>query len=146
MALRRVSTANLRKEIARREKGATKLLRSRDKLAKALSRLESELADLGPIVRVSGGGRRRKGARPVGRPSKAGASRRRAKNKLTLADALAGAVRAGSVVSPADAAKRVRANGYKSSSKTFGIQVATTLAKHKRFKRTGRGQYERRAD
>lgn len=142
MTLRSLRTTDLRKELARRERGARKLRRTRDKLAKALSRLETELDALGGAGRSP-----RRGSRMMRgqgrRPAKAGPRRRRARNKLTLADALAAAVRAGTVVSPADAAKRVEASGYKSASKTFGIQVATTLAKDKRFKRKGRGQYER---
>jgi hypothetical protein len=145
VTLRRISTAQLRREIARREKGAMKLVRSRDKIVKVLAKLESELNDLGVSSRGATRGRRPKFRGPGRKPSKAGSRGPRANNKLTLADALAGSVRVGSVVSPADAAKRVRAGGYKTSSKTFGIQVATTLAKDKRFKRKGRGEYERLA-
>ena len=38
----------------------------------------------------------------------------------------------------------VKRAGYKSGSKTFGVQVAIALAKSPLFKRTGRGQYVRR--
>ena len=62
---------------------------------------------------------------------------------MTLPQALEDTAGVGAVLSPVEAAKIVQQNGYKSGSKTFNIQVATTLAKHAKFKRVGRGQYER---
>jgi hypothetical protein len=47
------------------------------------------------------------------------------------------------VVSPIEASKLVKANGYKTTSRTFNISVSQALAKDKRFKRVGRGQYEK---
>jgi hypothetical protein len=143
MAIKTLSTVDLRRELARRESGAAKLVRQRDELTKQLAALSRELDDLGamPIAR-RGPGRPKGGGSPPPK-AKVGRPRGRAKNEMNLAEALASAVKDGATVSPADAAKLVRANGYKSASKTFGIQVATTLAKHKRFKKTGRGQYQR---
>ena len=63
---------------------------------------------------------------------------------MSLPAMLAQAVRVGSTVSPADAAAAVKKAGYKSGSKTFGVQVAMALAKSPVFKRTGRGQYLRK--
>ncbi|HYN62992.1 MAG TPA: hypothetical protein VES36_00190 [Candidatus Limnocylindrales bacterium] len=153
MALRSLSTAALRSELARREKGAGKLATQHKKLAARLAEIDSELADLGvdgvarrgrPPGRPAGrrGPGRPAGRRGPGRPPKAG-RRARASNKLTLADALAKAVRVGSTVSPADAATAVK-RIYKTASRTFGIQVATTLARSPVFKKTGRGQYLRK--
>jgi hypothetical protein len=174
MALRSLSTAALRREIARRERGAQKLVAKHTKVSKLLASLERTLADLG----VGGGKRRgrppgsknkrgRKTARQSGRPSGSksargagrkagrkskpsasvgasrGAGRRRPKNALGLADSLAAAVKAGSVVSPAEAIQRVKSAGYKTVSKTFNVSVSQTLANDKRFKRKSRGQYER---
>lgn len=146
MALRSVSTSALRAEIARREKGAAKLAKKHSLLSRALASLESQLAEFG----LSGGKRR---GRPPGsknkkhtvRGRKPGrkAGRKLPKNKQSLGDALAAAVRAGSVVSPAEAMKKVQAAGYKSTAKKFGIVVALRLANDKRFKRKGRGLYER---
>ena len=69
--------------------------------------------------------------------------RKRPKNELTLAEALADCAEVGAIVSPKDAADLVLKNGYKSSSATFGGQVANALAKHPQFKKRGRAQYER---
>ena len=136
MALKSVSTAELRRELARREKGARSLAARRDKLAKKLARLESELAALG----LSPG-------RRAGRPPKAKAGRRggrrRARNAVSLPDAIAKVVKVGATVSPADVASRVRKSGYKSTSSHFGMMVSNALSKDSRFKRLSRGQYSR---
>lgn len=137
MALKSVSTAELRRELTRREKGARKLSVRRDKLARQLAALESELADLG----LSAG---RPGRRP-GRPAKArrGGGRRRARNGVSLPDAIAKVVKVGATVSPAEVASRVRKSGYKSTSAHFGMMVSNALSKDSRFKRLSRGQYSR---
>src|SRR5262245_49878049 len=140
MALKSVSTAELRRELVRREKGARKLSARGDKLARQLAALESELADLG----LSAG---RRGRRPgrAGRPPKAGRreGRRRARNSISLPDAIAKVVKVGATVSPADVASRVRKSGYKSTSAHFGMMVSNALSKDSRFKRVSRGQYSR---
>ena len=69
--------------------------------------------------------------------------RRRARNDISLGDALAGAMEVRAVVSPAEAAELVRSNGYKTNARNFAMMVSNTLAKDKRFKRISRGQYER---
>jgi hypothetical protein len=139
-----MSTSALRAELARREEGAAKLARKRDMMAGLLATLEAQLADLG----VPGGKRRgRKPGRKPGRKAKRKpgrkAGRKLPKNKHSLGDALAAAVRPGTVVSPAEAMKKVQAAGYKTTAKKFGIVVALRLANHKHFKRKRRGQYER---
>jgi hypothetical protein len=154
MALRTLSTAALRKELARREKGAKKFIAKHAKLSKVMAALERKLADLG-VGSGAGSGQgtgKRRGRPPgsknkrrgPGRPPKSG-RRKRASNALSLPDALAKAVRVGSTVSPADAAAAVKKSGYSSSSKTFGQQVSVALAQSKAFKRTGRGAYLRKA-
>jgi hypothetical protein len=155
MALRSLSTSALRAELARREKGAAKLARKRDMLANVLASLEAQLADLGvPGARRRGrppGSKNKRRGRKPGRRAKRRRGRKPGrkpgrklpKNKQSLGDALAAAVRPGTVVSPAEAVKRVRAAGYKTTAKKFGIVVALRLANDKRFKRKGRGQYER---
>ena len=131
MTLKGISTAELQAELSRRHKSARSLAARRERIQNELRAIENELALLG-------GGRR---ALP---PPAAPASRGpRAHNTMSLADALAAAVALGAVVSPAEAAERVRQVGYESSARTFGMMVATALAKDKRFKRLSRGQYER---
>jgi hypothetical protein len=154
MALRSLSTSALRAEIARREKGAGKLAAKHKQLAARLAEIESELADLG-VDGVARRGRRPgrpagrrgpgrpPGSRGLGRPPKAG-RRGRGGNAMSLPAMLAQAVRVGSTVSPAEAGMAVKKAGYRSGSKTFGVQVAIALAKSPLFKRTGRGQYMRK--
>ncbi len=157
MAVRKMSTSALKAEIARREKGAGKLRRERDKVAAQLDKIDAKLAEL-----EDGGARRgpgrpkkattngRRGKKKTGRRKATGrkatgkkTGRRRAKNDMSLAEAIVQAVEKGAVVSPKEASALVKANGYKSSSPNFGMMVANSLAKDKRFKRKGRGEYER---
>src|SRR6185436_2485036 len=154
MALRSLTTSALRAELARRERGADKLRKKHAKLARALAQLEGELAGLGAIIihgkrrgRPPGSKNRRRGPGPQrGRrspgPPRGSASTGRAstrkmgrppgrknlRNKQSLAAALASGVRPGTVVSPAQAVSIVRARGYKTTAKKFGMAVAHTLA------------------
>jgi septal ring factor EnvC (AmiA/AmiB activator) len=152
MALKSLPTSALRAELARREKGAAKLAKKRDAVARVLAAFEAQLADLG----VPGGKRRgrppgsknkkRRGkrlGRPPGSKNKRKAGRKLHKNKQSLGAALAAAVRPGTIVSPAEAAKRVRAQGYKTIATNFGKVVTLRLRVHKQFKHRSRGQYER---
>jgi len=137
MTLRNYSAHDLRRELARREKGGAKLHKQRAKLAKRLAEIDAELADLGVAVPARRG--RKPGRRGPGRP-KGG---RKSTGGMTLMQALEKGVRMGSTVSPAEAAAAAKRVGYKTMSKTFGIQVATALAKAGGFRKTGRGQYLR---
>jgi hypothetical protein len=141
MKLNRISAAELRRELARREKGAGKLQKRHAKLSKQLAAVEREMADLGADAPARRGRKPgRMGRRGTGRPKGSG---RRASGGLTLMQALEKGVRAGATVSPAEAAAAAKRVGYKTKSKTFGVQVATALAKAKSFKKLGRGQYQR---
>ena len=130
MNLKSLDTTALKAELKRRERNARGLFKKRNKLARQLADVESELAALG----AAGGGRG---------PASSGVGRRRARNKVSLTDALAQAMEVRAVVSPAEAAELVKENGYKSTSKHFGMMVSNALTKDKRFKRVSRGQYER---
>lgn len=132
MALTKMSTAELEAELARREKDQSKLVRRREKLLKEIAAIEKDLAFLGG---GTGKGRRR------GQSS--GTGRRRAKNDISLPDAIAKAMEVRAVVSPKEAAELVQKNGYKTTSDNFNMMVSNALAKDPRFKRLGRGQYER---
>ena len=137
-ALKNLSVADIRRELVRRETGAARLTRQRTKLARRLAALDAELADLG--VEAPSGSRARRG-RPPG--ARKGTRRRRSRGGLTLMAALEKGVSVGKVVSPMEAGAAAKRAGYRSASKTFGIQVATALAKADGFKKVGRGQYER---
>jgi len=132
MALKGLSTAELQKELKRREKGASKLLARRAKLLEDIQALDEEIESL------TGGN---PGANPRRRAGYTG--RKRARNDISLPDAIAKAMDVRAVVSPKEAASLVRNNGFKTTSKNFNMMVSNALAKDKRFKRVGRGQYER---
>ena len=142
MALRSLSTADLRRELARREAGASRLQAKHAKLAKRLAAIEAELADLGvaaPARRGPKPGRRGPG-RPKGSKNKPKTGRR-AKNEMSLLEAIVSGLRVGSTVSPAQAGQAAKKAGYKSSSPNFRMMVAHQLATAPVFKRMGRGQY-----
>ncbi len=58
-------------------------------------------------------------------------------------DAIVAAMEVGAVVSPKEAAELVLTNGFQTTSKNFNMMVSNALAKDKRSKRQGPGQYER---
>jgi len=145
-SLKSMTVAELRRELERREKGGDRLRKQHAKLAKRIAAIDAELADLGvaaPARRGRKPGRkpgRRGPGRPKGSKNKAKAGTR-AKNSMSLLEAIVSGVRVGSTVSPAQAAAAAKAKGYKSSSPNFGMMVANALAKAPQFKRVGRGQY-----
>jgi hypothetical protein len=141
MALRSVSTSELRRELERREKGSRRLLTRRIALARTLASLDAELAGLGLLRTATALGRSLAPARAAKAP--ASAKRRRARNETSLPEVIAKVVRLGATVTPAEVSARVKASGYRSSAAHFGMMVSNALAKDARFKRVARGQYER---
>jgi len=131
MNLKKITTAELNAEIARREKNRSKLEARRKELLAELADIDAELGEAP----------RRRGRKPGPKPGSGG--RRRAKNDISLGDALAQAMEVRAVVSPSEAADYVKKNGYKTTSKNFNMMVSNALAKDPRFKRLSRGQYER---
>ncbi len=130
-----VPMADLLAEVDRRRRRAAAIVRTCERVRDEIARIDGELAGMredGPAEEAG------PGPRAAGRPRVP-----RAENAVTLADAIAIAVEVRATVTPAEAAKLVLANGYKTTSKTFGVAVTTTLAKHAGFKRVGHGQYER---
>ena len=136
MTMKTLSTAELQRELARRESSVGKLQAKRDTLLARLRDVEAE------ISAITGNQLPARGRGPA-RATTANDKRPRAKNDVSLADAIAQAMDVGAEMSPKEAAGYVLKNGYKTASKTFGIQVASALAKDGRFKRVGRGVYER---
>ena len=142
-SLKKLSVADLRRELERREKGGDRLRAQHAKLAKRLAAIDAELAELGVEVPARAT-RRGKPGRMPGRPAKADGRTRRVKNSMTLLQAILKGVPTGKTVSPADAASAAKAAGYRSAGQNFGQQVATCLAGAKKaFKKLGRGQYQR---
>ena len=137
MALKSLSTAELLKELDRREKGAGKLEAKRAKLLDELKQIDAQLAQLGVSP-----GQAPRGAGASAAPAING-KRTRARNAVNLPDAIAMAMEVGAVVSPAEASELVISNGFKTTSQRFNMMVSNALAKDSRFKRLYRGQYER---
>jgi hypothetical protein len=139
MALRSLSIADLRRELARREANSGKLLKQHKQLTARLATIDAELAELG----VDGLPRRR--GRPPGRvagrrgPGRPKGSRN--KGGLTLLAAIIKGVRAGATISPAEAAVAARRAGYKSSSPHLAMMCANAMGKSSEFRHAGRGAY-----
>lgn len=140
MSLANLSISDLQAELARRQNQAAKLASRRDALVAQLAALDQEIAALGGVPSRGGRG---PGKRGPGRPKGSGKRGPMPKNDVTLPDAIAAAMEVRAVVSPKEAADLVLKNGYKSNAKNFGMLVSNALAKDPRFKRLGRGQYER---
>lgn len=127
--------AELLSEIDRRHTRAKMLLAERKRILAKMADLEAEMGFVG-----QGSGAEAPAGRPAGEPRP---RRQRARNGISLADALAMAVEPRATVTPAEAAQLVLSNGHQSTSKHFGMVVANALAKDARFVRRGRGKYER---
>jgi len=154
MVTKTLSITELERALSSRQQALASIESKHKAISAQLLDLESEMAAIRGAGAPSRGrpGRKARRGRPPGSNSAKGSKApkrgtdgraRRTKNEKTLPDTIIAAVKVGAVVSPKEAAALAKSNGYKSASKTFGIQVATILAKDKRFKRKGRGQYER---
>ncbi len=127
-SLGNMSVAALQAEIERRQRNVGKLMRERNQLLKKLGRIDAAIRSAGGTV---AGGR-------IASVS----GRRRAKNKMSLAEALHALLK-GKTMSVTEAAVKVQEAGYKTTSpKNFRTMVNQTLINHNSmFKRVGRGQY-----
>ena len=132
MALKNLSTVDLQKELERRQKSGRKLESRRAKLVQEIAEIDAELGALGIAP----------GAAPAaGRRS--GGKRTRAKNAVSLPDAIASAMDIGAEASPSEMSALVQKNGYKTTAANFNMMVSNAMAKDERFKRLGRGLYKR---
>jgi hypothetical protein len=129
------TVAELLGEVEARRSRAARLGAERDRIVAEMARIEAELAAMGASVDGSA-------APSLSLPRNA-PRRPRARNSVSLADAIAMAVEPRAVVSPAEAVRLVLANGYVTTAGRFSMIVANALSKDGRFKRIGRGQYER---
>ncbi|MEM1183866.1 MAG: hypothetical protein AAGI53_02585 [Planctomycetota bacterium] len=125
-----VSTAELAREIKRRERQLEKLETKREALMTQVADLDHEISSLGALLgtapRASGVG---------------GGPRRRPRNDMNLADALQKTL-GGVTLSVTEAAEAVQRDGYKTSAANFRTIVNQTLLRETdRFKKVARGQY-----
>ncbi|MEL6330188.1 MAG: hypothetical protein AAFR38_11045 [Planctomycetota bacterium] len=116
-----VTTADLAREMQRREASIGRLQRRRERLQEQIEEIDRELGTLG--------------ASHV-----AGVGRKRPKNEMKLADALVKLL-TGRTMSVTEATEAVQEAGYRTSSSTFRTIVNQTLIKDSRFKKVARGQY-----
>ncbi len=123
-----VAISVLQQEIQRRQKMLPKLVAERD----ALNR---EIAELQGLAEPDG----RKTAKPQVATKRG--RRRRAKNKISLADALLQFLKGKAKVTVGEAMEGVLSAGYKTKSKAFRNGVNKTLLEDKRFKSVGRGEF-----
>lgn len=135
MDLKGIPTSDLAAELERREKNKDALRKRREKLLQEIAFIDAQLGESSPVGNGRAPGRRR--------AANGGGPRKRARNEISLADALAQAMEVRAVVTPAEAAALVMQNGYQTSSKRFNMMVSNTLAKDERFRRVERGRYER---
>ena len=131
--LAKASVADLKKEISRRQRKLPTLIDARDTLNRQIAGLEG-LGDVKPPVKRRKKAGRRKAARRIIKPARAG----------SLSSALMEALGAKGKLTVAEAADAVVAAGYKSKSKNFSTIVGMTLSTDKRFKRVSRGVYRLR--
>lgn len=115
-------------EIKRRNRMLAKLNRKRTALLKKLAALDAEIAEHG--------GKPGSTAR-VGTVS----SGKRARNKMSLPDAMASVMSKDKPMTASDIEAAVVKNGYVSNSSTFKTIIFQALGKDKRFKKAARGQY-----
>jgi hypothetical protein len=151
-SITQLTTDEIVAELDRRERRTRQLLARQETLRGELADLDRQLADIGDSLPELEAAAR---ALPAARAGRAGgqaaapaprARRRsgpRAKNALSLADAIAAAVEVRAQITPAEAAELVRSNGYITNAAKFTMTVANALAKDKRFRRLARGIYER---
>ncbi|HMN97271.1 MAG TPA: hypothetical protein PKC43_12500 [Phycisphaerales bacterium] len=148
-ALQTLSIGELQAEISRRQRGATAIVKRRERLAAKLAEIDRHLVSLG--IEPGSAAPRRGPGRPRGsgaaaRPAAAAVARRgkrgrRPKNGQSLVDALH-KVMTGKTLGVAEAAKAVLDEGYKTKSSNFRTVVNQTLLVNKdRFKKVERGRY-----
>ncbi|HOD83607.1 MAG TPA: hypothetical protein PKG77_19490 [Phycisphaerae bacterium] len=124
-----VPLAVLQQEISRRKKLLPTLIAQRDALSREIAGLQGSA---GPEIR--------RAAKSEAAPKKA-RRRRRAKNKVGLADLLAACLNGKGKVTIPDAIAGVLAAGYKSKAANFRSVVNNMLLSDKRFKKVGRGEF-----
>jgi len=127
-----VPLAALQKEISRREKLLPRLIAQRDDL-------DRQIAELQRLTATASSEPASPKMAAKTKPS------RRARNKLSLGDALAAFVAGKPKVSVAEAVQGVLDAGYKSKSKNFRAVVNRLLLIDKRFKKVGRGEFALKA-
>jgi septal ring factor EnvC (AmiA/AmiB activator) len=113
-------------EIRRRNRTLGRLQRRRRALMNQLKKIDTEISRLGGNTAAIRG---------------LAEGRKRFKNKITLADAIAKVLNKEKPIRVSEIMAGVERIGYRSASKTFRTIIFQTLAKDKRVKQAGRGLY-----
>jgi len=130
MSLAKLSTVALKKELQRRLEALPELIAQRDELNRRITEIEGvAVAEQAP----------RPTAAP--KPGRKGPRAKRAKNAMSLPEALVQVIGGKKNVSISEAVAGVLATGYSSTSKDFPNIIKKTLANDKRFQRVARGVY-----
>ena len=124
--------AELRRELAAKERKLKTLTAQRSKLTAQLSAVDREIAKLGGAPAK---------AKPKSRKKTTVKKRRRVQRGASLADVLAKVLAGKGRVRVAEATKLTLGAGYKSKSSQFGNIVSQMLSDDKRFKKIARGVY-----
>jgi hypothetical protein len=144
-SLEKLTTDEIIAELDRRERRARHLHARQAALQAELAELDAQLAEVGRRLAAQA-------AEPAADTEDAPAphaprrSGPRARNEISLADAIAQSVEIRARITPSEAAELVRSNGYVTNARNFAMTVATALSKDSRFRRIERGVYERIAD
>ena len=126
--LQKLSVAELKQELQRRERNTAELMRTRKELVDRLAKVDAQLAALsGSVVTRS-------------KPKRA-TTRGRKHSKKTLTETLISVLDTKTPMSIEEILTAVQRAGYKSSSKNFRVIVSQTLIKDERFLRASRGKY-----
>jgi hypothetical protein len=128
-ALPGIRSADIRAELARRQRRVPKLMAEREQILEQLLAIEAALEDIGEEPPMP---------RRLPEPK---ASRTR--QGTSLKEAVASVVQPGETATPSEVMERVRASGYVSTATNLGQMIAVTLAKDERFARARRGVYRR---
>jgi hypothetical protein len=124
------SIAQLEQMLLGRRAEVQRLERQRDRVARKLDKIERRITALGGSV-----GR--------GRPRGSGGGGRRARNEMSLNDAIEAVLKgSGKAMKVGDIADAVQSKGYRSNSANFRGIVNQALIKDKRFGAASRGLYQ----
>jgi hypothetical protein len=138
-----LSTDEILAELDRRERRLRQLQARQAALQAELAELDSQLAEVGRRLAEQG---QEDGEPAEEAPRPRRHSGPRARNEISLADAIAQSVEIRALITPSEAAELVRSNGYLTNARNFAMTVATALSKDSRFRRVERGVYERIED
>lgn len=116
-----VPTDELAREMARRRREIDRLRRRRDTLVRQVQEIDDQLRQVGAAIEDGG-------------------VRRRPRNEMSLADALASVLK-NKTMSVTEAAEAVQNAGYRTTSSSFRTIVNQTLLKDPRFQKVDRGRY-----